>query len=46
MDKDEEEEDPSRRARRGLKRQLLREGYVEDESRLKLRKHTGIVPLI
>ena len=34
---------PSCRARRGLKRLMLREDYVEDKLRFKLRKYTGVV---
>ena len=45
-DKDDKEEIPSRGARRGLKRIMLREDYVEDKSRFELRKHTGVVLLI
>ena len=33
-------------ARRGLKRIMLREDYVEDKLIFKLRKHTGVVLLI
>ena len=33
---------PSRGARRGLKRIMLREDYVEDKSIFKLKKHTGV----
>ena len=33
---------PSRGARRGLKRIMLREDYVEDKSIFELKKHTGI----
>ena len=29
-----------------LRRQMLREDYVKDKSRFKLRKHTGVVLLI
>ena len=36
----------SRGARRGLKRIMLKEDYVEDKSRFELRKHTGVVLLI
>ena len=40
--KDDKEGIPSRGARRGLKRIMLREDYVEDKSRFELRKHTGV----
>ena len=46
LDKDNKEEVPSHRARRGLKRIMLREDYVEDKSIFELRKHTGVVLLI
>ena len=36
----------SRGARRGLKRIMLKEDYVEDKSRFELRKYTGVVLLI
>ena len=45
-DKDDKEEVPSRGARRGLKRIMLREDYVEDKLRFELKKHTGVVLLI
>ena len=35
---------PSRGARRGLKRIMLREDYVEDKSIFELKKHTGVYP--
>ena len=41
---DNEEKDPSRRARWGLKRVMLREDYVEDKSIFELKKHTGVCP--
>ena len=44
--KDVREEIPSHGARRGLKRIMLREDYVEDKSRFELREHTGVVLLI
>ena len=45
-DKDNEEKDPSHRARRGLKRLMLREDYVEDKSIFELKKHTGVCPTL
>ena len=45
-DKDDKEEVPSCGARRGLRRIMLREDYVEDKSRFELRKHTGVVLFI
>ena len=45
-DKDDKEGIPSRGARKGLKRIMLRGDYVEDKSRFELRKHTGVVLLI
>ena len=46
LDKDDKEEVPSRRARRGLKETMLRGDYVEDKLRFELRKHTGVILLI
>ena len=43
-DKDNEEKDPSCRARRGLRRLMFREDYVEDKLILELKKHTGVCP--
>ena len=43
-DKDDEEEVPSHRARKGLKGIMLREDYVKDKSIFKLKKHTGVCP--
>ena len=45
-DKDDEEEVPSHRTRRGFKRIMLRENYVKDKSIFELRKHTRVVLLI
>ena len=42
--KDDKEKDPSRRARRGLKRIMLREDYVKDKLIFELKKHTGVCP--
>ena len=42
-DKDNKEEDPSCRARRGLKRLMLRENYVEDKLIFELKKHTRVL---
>ena len=46
VEQDDKEGIPGRGARRGLKRIMLREDYVEDKSRFELRKHTGVVLLI
>ena len=35
---------PSRGARRGLERIMLREDYVEDKSIFELKEHTGVCP--
>ena len=43
-DKDDKEKIPSRGARKGLKRIMLREDYVEDKSIFELKKHTGVCP--
>ena len=43
-DKDDKEKIPSHGARRGLKRIMLRENYVEDKSIFELKKHTGVCP--
>ena len=43
-DKDDKEKDPSHRARRGLKRIMLREDYVKDKLIFELKKHTGVCP--
>ena len=37
---------PSRGARRGLKRIMLREDYVKDKSIFELKKHTGVCPTV
>ena len=46
LDKDDKGGVPSRGTRKGLKRQMLREDYVEGKSRFELRKYTGVVLLI